>query len=369
MRKILTYFLSFTLLALVVASCSDDKKKDKEKLDFTEIKALIAECKTILEDAQGANKHLYLEEDVETFKTAIETAETFLEDNNTSYQSTITSKTNTLETAKKKFLNSALNVIQDDKALILGFNFNNDTIADVVYSNGYSKPTVNLTAGPKEIFDITGKPTYVDRATGKAMHFNKGSHLALTDYVDDDFLQTSMSFAAWVRLDELNANNYIVSYNYEKNWSLKVDEEGRAVLSFITTEDGGATTQLVVANSGDSKLIAMGEWAHIVASLDLKSEARSLTFYINGQKTAEYTDNEIPALKGTVAARYLSPLGKSLPIMVGAATTYEEAASQWSGTWNTPETWSSMRGAIDNLAIFDIAITALQVEKLYNDQK
>lgn len=368
MKKILVYFLSFTLLSLVTTSCKDDKKKNNEGLDYKEIKELLTECQTILGDAKTVHKDIYTQESIDTFEEVIDTTASFILDTSTKYQSTITGKTTTLKTAKTTFENSALNIIHNDKDLILGISFDNDTIANLVYTSGASKPKVSMEVGPKEIA-TSSKPNYIDRGKEKAMHFNKGSHLSLTDYVADDFLHTTMSVSAWVRLDELNANNYIVSLNYWNNWSLKVDEKGRAVFTFITTKDGGATTNKVEANSGDSKVIPAGQWAHIIAAIDLKSENHKLTFYINGTKAKEYTATEIPALAGTVAGRYISPTGKDLPLMIGTATTYEEAKSQWTGTWNTEATWSCMRGAIDNLAIHKVALTDLQVDKLYNDQK
>lgn len=368
MKKILTYFLGFTLLALVATSCKDDKDKDSVSLDYTEINELLTESQTLLSDAKGVNKHLFTDESIDTFEEVVDSTAAFITRAEAKYQSTITTRTTTLKTAKETFEKSALNIIDNDKALILGITFDNDTIANLVYTNGVSKPTVNLENGPKEI-TTSSKPSYISRGKGKAMYFSKGSHLALTDYVSDDFLHTTMSFSAWVRLDEMNANNYIVSLNYRNNWSLKIDEKGRVVFNFVTTEDGGATTAKIEANSGDSKFIAAGQWAHIVVAIDLKSDEHKLTFHINGQKVKEYTVAELPALAGTVAGRYISPTGKDLPLMVGAATTYEEASSQWTGTWNTEATWSCMRGAIDNLAIYKTALRDLQIDKLYNDEK
>ena len=56
-------------------------------------------------------------------------------------------------------------------------------------------------------------------------------------------------------------------------------------------------------------------------------------------------------------------------MLIGAATVYDEAATWEWDSWKTPDGWDSMRGAIDNLGIYNTTLTAGQVARLYQMQK
>lgn len=364
MKKYLTYILSFTLLTLVLVACKDDKKDSEKNLDYTELKELIEECNTLVD---GATTEYYTQESIDTFQAAIEKAEALVEDG-ASYQTTITTQTTTLKTAKTTFENSALNIILADK-VIVSMNFDQDTIKGKVNTIGLEELTASIAGGPKEIFGGVVFPEYISHKSRKALSLKDGAHVAITDYMADDFLQTAMSFAAWVNIDQANDNNYIASLNYTNNWQLRVDASGEVQLTFVTyTTDESGEGMLTKIEAGSGSKLKTGSWAHVVVSLDLQSEDRQLTFYIDGVKTKEYKASEIPALKGITAGVYMSPSGKTLPLMVGAATTYEEATNVIGGS-HTADNWGCLRGSIDNFAIYNIALSKLQVVKLYNDQK
>lgn len=361
MKKYLKYILSFTLLTLVTVACKDSKKDSEKDLDYSELKALIAECNTLLD---AATTTYYPQESIDTFETAIEKAETFVEDG-TTYQTSITSQTKTLKAAKETFEDSALDIIRA-RETVVSMNFDKDTIQGKVNTVGESNLKASLAGGPKEIFGSSVQPSYDARKDGKALLLKDGAHVEITDFMADDFLQTSMSFAAWVRIDAANNNNYIASFNYTNNWQLLVDAAGEVKLSFAASADGGATVANIEA--GSQTKIKAGEWAHVVVALDLKSDKHTLTFYIDGKKAKEYTEADLPALKGLTTGVYTSSTGKALPVMIGARTTYDEAVNVIGGS-HTSQNWGCMRGAIDNFAIYNVALTALQVTKLYNDQK
>lgn len=360
MKKYLTYILSFAVLSLLLVACKDDKDSEKA-VDYTELKELIDECNNLLD---AATLVYYTQESIDTFKAAVEKAETFVEDG-TTYQTSVTTQTKTLKTAKATFEDSALDIIRA-REIVVSMNFDKDTIQGKVNTSGLAELNAAIAGGPKEIFGKSTLPSYDTNKGGKALLLKEGAHVSITDYMADDFLQTKMSFAAWVRIDAMNDKNYIASFNYSNNWQLLVDAQGEVKLTFVATTDGGATLDKIEA--GSQTKIKAGQWAHIVVSLDLKSDEHKLTFYIDGKNMKEYTAADLPALKGTTAGVYTSSTGKILPVMVGAATTYEEATTVIGGT-HTAENWGCLRGAIDNFAIYNVALSDLQVHKLYNDQK
>jgi len=72
--------------------------------------------------------------------------------------------------------------------------------------------------------------------------------------------------------------------------------------------------------------------------------------------------NDTPDQTDTVAP-------EQLPLLIGAATVYDEAATWTWDSWKTPDGWDSLRGAVDNLGIYNTTLTAGQVARLYQMQK
>jgi hypothetical protein len=56
--------------------------------------------------------------------------------------------------------------------------------------------------------------------------------------------------------------------------------------------------------------------------------------------------------------------------MIGACTTYAEANATWtSWVWaRTPANWDGFIGAMDELKVYNIALTDGQIAKLYKDE-
>lgn len=80
----------------------------------------------------------------------------------------------------------------------------------------------------------------------------------------------------------------------------------------------------------------------------------------------EWTAETKPGLTGTGIWEYKN----TLPLMIGACTTYAEAKAEWNWSWaETPTAWDGFVGAIDELKVYKIALTEGQVAKLYNDEK
>ena len=99
-------------------------------------------------------------------------------------------------------------------------------------------------------------------------------------------------------------------------------------------------------------------WTHVALTMDLT--AGEISFYINGELTKTWTkENKSDALTGTVQA-----YAGTLPLMIGVATTFAEANS-WSWAWDkVPASWDYFHGTLDELQVYNVALTAGQVAKL-----
>ncbi|MDD3189936.1 MAG: hypothetical protein PHO13_10630, partial [Fermentimonas sp.] len=85
-----------------------------------------------------------------------------------------------------------------------------------------------------------------------------------------------------------------------------------------------------------------------------------------GEMTMEWDNTTKEGLTGTGAFQYKSVL----PLLVGACTTYAEADAEWDWEWSrTPNGWDGFVGHMDELKLYNIALEAGQVTKLYESEK
>lgn len=347
-----------SLFSLSFTSCSDSDDDDFVPADKTELLALIAEYETL---ANSATETDYPADAISTFKSTITTIKEAAGKDLTELQ--VTNLTNQLEQAKKLFDSKAYGAIPEE-ALLIGLDFDSADANELI-TIGTRTLTAKLMTGPSEIFGTsTTKPTYVDGVKGgKAIKFANGSHLEISNYVASDFLANKLSIATWVKLDEVKAGNYIMSMNYWENWKFQLQEQSKPFMT-IKTSAGG-----VDADNEMDQSAQVGQWVHLVVVYDLP--AKKMFFYVNGVLTKTWTDTDKPNLTGSMAAAYQSAIGKQLPLLIGAATTYEEANAVWTGwqSWNSPTGWDCLSGALDNFKVYNIALDAGQVAKLYKDEK
>ena len=66
---------------------------------------------------------------------------------------------------------------------------------------------------------------------------------------------------------------------------------------------------------------------------------------VNGIATKTWDSATKENLTGSIASAYVSPIGRQLPLLIGAAATvYDEAATWEWDSWKTPDGWDSMEG-------------------------
>jgi len=90
---------------------------------------------------------------------------------------------------------------------------------------------------------------------------------------------------------------------------------------------------------------------------------KELKFFVNGMLTKTWTESN----KG------VGPLTQTLtpsaqPFIIGCVATDAELAANFM-EWTTAANLGYFKGAIDELKIYDIALTDVQVLKIFNDEK
>jgi len=344
--------VSIALFAAVMSGCS---KSDTPatKADQTKLTALVDSCTTLLASSTVSTD--YPAAAITAFQTVLTNTKTAAA-NSAITQSAVDNLVVNLRAAKTTFFAAAYGAIPST-ALLMGLTFDETVTNNQITTEG--KPlTAVLKMGPSEVFGTaTNLPTFVAGKVGKAVYLSNGSHLEISNYTANDFEGKTLSIAVWVRPDSTRAGNYIMSLNYWNTWKFQLQEQNKPFFT-VTTSVGGTDADNQADNSAPNKA-----WTHLVVSMNLTTG--NLTFYVNGASTMVWTSTTKPNLSGSVKA-----YATVLPLMIGACTTYPEVIAKWD--WVTPpikpQGWDGFIGALDELKVYNIALTDGQVAKLYKDE-
>jgi len=355
-KILIRLFSLLVIFSLVVfTSCEDNDKEEFVEGDTTTLKKELAVAYDSLENASLAD---YKQETINTFKEKLDLIKTIIDKGNVSAQEVVNMSIH-LKEAFQSFLNNKMIGIPLE-ALIAGWSFDEGTGASML-GDGFAALTATLKPGPSEIFSTATLPQFVDDGINKALYFKNGAHLEVDGYNPSDFLGKKLSIAVWLKPEVIKGGNYIASLNYWNNWKFQIQEQGKA---FFTVKAQAGHTD---ADNEADLSVSPGNWKHAVVVLDLENS--KLSFYINGLLTKEWTNTGKPNLVGSQSAAYVSPLGKQLPLMIGAATTYPEAQASWDWSgWNTPTSWDHFEGYMDEIKFYNTALKSGQVQWLYNQE-
>ena len=349
MKKTLQLFAMAVLAAtsILFVSC-DDKKPTTEDADKTALNALITECQTL---ADAATPALYPQTAIDDFKTVIAAA-IAIKDDASATQTSVDNMVVNLTNAKTVFLESAYSNIPAS-ALLVGLSFDEGTSSTTTLTAAGKNLTVNLNNG---IIDPNERPTFIAGHNGKAVHFAGASNMSIKSFTPSDFTGAQLSISVWVNPDETKADNYFLSYNSWHTWKLQLQSENKPFFTVSTAT--GATD----ADNEAAFSVNNNTWTHVVVVLNLTAE--TLDFYINGELTKQWTSETKGNLKGSIV-----PPANDVAITIGGCYETLEAAqlNDWDGF--TQENYNNyFNGALDELKIYNIALTPGQVSGLYNSE-
>jgi hypothetical protein len=352
LRNAFTALAAVALTATTFVACSSDDDSKTESADKAALQALATESEALAGSATTAE---YPQAAIDAFNAVITAAKAVLADESAT-QTVVDNILTQLTQAKATFEGSKYETIPTAN-LLIGLNFDEGTAATTQLTAAGKNLVATLAAGPSQIFGAnTGMPTFVDGKKGKAIHFAQGSHLEITTYSAADFEGAEIAVAAWLKPGATKAGNYFFSYNDWHSWKFQIQDGNKP---FFTVNTSAGVTDADDEGNG----IPNDEWTHVVASLNLT--AGILDFYTNGVLIKRWTTETKPNLSGT-----LSPNSDSWPIIIGAFANYEQALADWDGWANsTPEAWNNFEGAIDELKVYNKALTEGQVSGLYSSEK
>lgn len=334
--------------AMIFVSCKDDDEIIEG--DKTDLTALITDAEAL---SAAATTTDYPQSAITEFNSTLLAVKNAAKTKLTQQQ--IDNLVVQLTEAMKTLDSKAYGYIDESLYLNAGWHFDEGT-GNIATAYSTVKHVGTFTKGNATIFGANALlPTWVDGIKGgKAIYLDKGAHLEVP--YTTSFLPASLSIAVWIKPLELYENNYILSQNYWNGYKLQTQGGGKPFFTYKKV-DGG----IIDADNETDHSIVAGQWQQVVISLN--STTKELKFYVNGALTKTWTESN----------KSIGPLIQTLtnpspqPFLIGCVATDAEVAT-WS--WSeTPTSLGYFKGAIDELKIYNIALSDGQVSKLYNSEK
>lgn len=359
--KVLQFFKLRTLMlmvivssALILTSCKDDNN-DSNSADKTALNALITDADKLAAEAKDAD---YPQTAIDTYKATLQNIKNSAAGNVTQVQ--VNNLVTQLNQAISTFKSKAYGFIDETANLIAGWHFDEGT-GTTATAFSTTKHVATFKKGNAVILGSNAMdPSWVDGVKGgKAIYVNNGAHLEVP--YTSAFLPSNLTISVWVKPIELYENNYIVSQNFWQGYKLQTQGGGKPFFTYKKA-DGG----IIDADNETDNSVKANQWNHIVVTLN--STTKELIFYVNGVLTKTWTES----------TKTIGPMTQSLtkpdpqPFIIGAVATDDEIANdpdtKWID-WTTAENLGFFKGAIDELKLYNIALSEGQVSKLYTDEK
>ncbi|MGE5428673.1 MAG: LamG-like jellyroll fold domain-containing protein [Methylococcaceae bacterium] len=359
--KVLNFFKLRTLMLLiivsatmVISSCKDDNN-NSTNADKTALNALIVTADKLATDAKDSD---YPQTAIDTYKSSLQTIKSTAGTNLTQVQ--VNNLVTQLQQAMDTFKSKAYGFIDETTTLIAGWHFDEGTGTTATdYST--NKRVATFKKGNATILGNNAMdPSWVDGVKGgKAVYLNNGAHLEVP--YASAFLPANLTISVWIKPIELYENNYIVSQNFWNGYKLQTQGGGKPFFTYKKA-DGG----IIDADNETDNSVKANQWNHIVVTLD--GTAKKLIFYVNGVLTKTWDET----------SKSIGPMTTSLtkpdpqPFLIGVVATDEEIANdpdtKWMD-WTTAANLGFFKGAIDELKLYNVALSEGQVSKLYTDEK
>lgn len=345
MKKIFFTCAALFTVALVTpafVSCGDDAEEEKVEVNVAELNKCLESVKALLASATAED---YPEAEIAKLQAAVQAAEAAQKAGFKS-QAAADALVKQLESAVEAFQKSAYGFI-DPANIVLALDV-----------EGVTGGTANLVAGSNLIFPSSAVPTEVagHNAASKAWHFANGSHVEVEGLNVANVAGAQLTVSCWVNPDEIYENNYIASLNQWNTWKFQLQSANKPFFTCHTNEDGWCDADT------DGYEAPVKTWSHQVAVMDLTKG--TLTFYADGEEVRAWNIDEKGGLHGT--GLMLPEAGPSWKFCLGAQVP-NDITDNLEG--KTDSNFGYFKGAIDGFKVYNTALTAGQVKKLYKDEK
>ncbi len=351
-RSLPGIMLAVLLLLIAFQSCKKDDGPAAIPVDKTRLRARLDSANAGYALAQeGVQVGQFEVGSKAVFKTAIDAATT-VNTNTNAAQTEVNNAYVNLGQAGIVFLGKRVQEIAPDKLVLYLKMDGNANDASGKGFNGVLKAGSNLWGA--------GTPTPTKDRYGvasKAYHFFKGGNIEIP-YNPALNPAKEITVSVWARMDSnavVAGNNYILGLNRWNGYKLNIQQAGYAFFTIKTTTG-------IIDHDNASPTLDINKWYHITVSY----KAGSMNFYLDGAlvKTWPNLTGDPVAVKNTINL----VIGQDLPTSLYQNTATSEKNDADGNNFHGP--WGGyFRGDLDEVRIYNIALSDTQVKSIYNAEK
>lgn len=353
-----------TLCSVAIISCKDDDSDPVVTVDLAALNASIAAAEAKLASTEeGKNDGQYPAAARTTLSTAIAAAKTVAAASATTQVMADNAKVS-LDAAVTAYDAAKITPIAAE-ALVAHWSFDEGTgtTAHDESANGFDGTFV---AGPKWT-DTTGlgMPEWtIDRSgvAGKAIRFDstKGGSVEIP-YNAKLNPTSAMTISVWLKADKIDANNRFLGLQSWVGYKFQLQEANRPFLSVGHGEDA-------TYDKDSEQNLPIREWHHVVATFG----GGHIIFYVDGVMVKDWEGITDPA-RSISSKPYNLVIGQDFP-----TDKYVPGEPCWScfSDPNDPnyrviplQGGGYFKGSLDELRIYNVALTESQVGSLYDREK
>jgi hypothetical protein len=344
--KAIFFLLAITLVAgITFSSCKKDDTVDVVKTALTDS---LAAATTLLSNAQeGVAAGQYQMGSKAALQTTIDAIQAILDDP-ASKQADIDNAVANLTAAVALFKTKAIVPIAQAN-LVAQWTFSEGsgtTTADA--SSNHLNGT--LMAGHSVVVGRGAIPVWsADRygVAGKALNFQKGAHVEVP--FQTVLTSPEITISLWVKIDTSWANNYILSEKWWEGYKFQIQDGNKPFFTYKTSDNNYFDRDWNVNG------LPVGEWHYIAVTLKEGEE----TYYGDGALIYTWT-NVTGTINNALANPQTFAIGQQIPNELSGIAAADDP-SQWGVGY--------FKGSLDEIRIYNTALTATQIQSIYNMEK
>lgn len=343
MKKVINFLVLFTFIAglsMNFTGCKDDDPVEPEG-DKTALNTLITDCETLIGTAvEGTSVGFYEVGSITVFQTAIDAGKT-VSTTTGAIQSVIDAAKVNLTASQTTFVSKQIQNVSTE-GLVAQWLFTGD--ATDFTGNGNDGVA---TAGHASFG--AGIPTLTTDRFGNensAYYFNEGAFIKVP--YTTSLNPENISISLWVNATEIRENNRFMGLQSWNGYKYQLQSVNK---SFFTaaTEDG-------IYDKDTDPTLEISTWYNLTVTY----ESGSLTFYVDGEQTQQYTD---------VTGNLVKVDDHDLAIGCGSSK-YADDDSNYDNDHIIPAPWGGyFNGKLDDIRFYNRVLSGTEVTSIYNLEK
>lgn len=348
--KLLSLIIAVAAFTFSLVSCGDDNNDDPTSVDKTELEAAIEKADSLITNTEeGAAEGQYLSGSKDVLQTTIDAAQAIY-DSELSTQTAVDNAVTAVNAAITVYEGNIVSAIAAD-ALVGQWTFDDGSGTTLKDYSGNSYDGTLLDGSATWGGD---KPEWTtDRYgnEGSALSFDKGAHVSIPYNIALN--PSSMSISLWLNSADTLESNRFIGLNSWRGYKFQLQSANKPYFTICTAEaeDGGVTCIETDAGRGISNNV----WHHLVVTYT----SGTMAFYIDGGLAKSATTNEGDIRTITTNNALVFGCG---------ADVYDDDETDADGV--IPLAWGGyFHGKLDEIRIYNTALTAAQVSSIYALEK